>query len=69
VRRTVYREVPPRVEYCLTNTGRTLIPILKDMCAWGAQYERDFGGEEGGEAKAAKESPQRGEAVVCSMRN
>jgi DNA-binding HxlR family transcriptional regulator len=45
VRREVFREVPPRVEYSLTHTGQTLIPILKDMCAWGEQYERDFGEE------------------------
>lgn len=35
VSRTVYAEVPPRVEYELTDRGRTLRPVLDAMCAWG----------------------------------
>ena len=38
IRRTVYPEVPPRVEYEITEFGRTLIPILQALCNWGAQY-------------------------------
>jgi len=38
IRRTVYPEVPPRVEYTITEFGKTLIPILQALCAWGAQY-------------------------------
>lgn len=38
IRRTVYPEVPPRVEYTITEFGKTLIPILLALCAWGAQY-------------------------------
>lgn len=38
IRRTVYPEVPPRVEYAITDFGRTLIPILQALCTWGAQY-------------------------------
>lgn len=33
--REVYPEVPPRVEYSLTEYGRTLRPITELMCAWG----------------------------------
>ena len=33
--RTAFAEVPPRVEYQLTDAGRTLCPILKQMWAWG----------------------------------
>ena len=38
IRRTVYPEVPPRVEYAITDFGRTLIPILQALCTWGAHY-------------------------------
>ncbi len=33
-----YNEVPPRVEYELTEKGRDLIPILKSMASWGQKY-------------------------------
>ncbi|RXE56387.1 HxlR family transcriptional regulator [Methanoculleus taiwanensis] len=36
--RTVYPEVPPRVEYAITDFGKTLLPIMEALCAWGAQY-------------------------------
>lgn len=36
--RTVYPEVPPRVEYALTELGRSLGPLLLDMRAWGLIY-------------------------------
>jgi DNA-binding HxlR family transcriptional regulator len=39
VNRTVYAEVPPRVEYSLTTFGKTLIPILEHMKEWGEEYE------------------------------
>jgi DNA-binding HxlR family transcriptional regulator len=38
ITRTVYPEVPPRVEYAITDFGRTLIPILQALCNWGAAY-------------------------------
>jgi DNA-binding HxlR family transcriptional regulator len=33
-----FAEVPPRVEYTLTQKGKDLIPILKSMAAWGDKY-------------------------------
>lgn len=36
--RKVYAEVPPRVEYTLTETGYSLKPILDAMVAWGTEY-------------------------------
>ena len=38
VRRTVSPEVPPRVEYAVTEFGRTLLPVMEALCAWGTQY-------------------------------
>jgi DNA-binding HxlR family transcriptional regulator len=35
VRRTLYPEVPPRVEYELTDFGRTLVPMLEEIAKWG----------------------------------
>ena len=37
--RRVYAEVPPRVEYSLTEVGQSLRPILDSMWAWGESYQ------------------------------
>ena len=38
IKRKVYPEVPPRVEYSLSDTGWSLNPILDSMVAWGNTY-------------------------------
>ncbi|MBD5560447.1 MAG: helix-turn-helix transcriptional regulator [Clostridia bacterium] len=38
VRRQEYPQIPPKVEYSLTERGRSLIPILDTMCAWGDDH-------------------------------
>jgi len=38
VHREQYNEVPPKVEYSLTNEGKTLIPILDLMYQWGEKH-------------------------------
>lgn len=34
VERTLYNEVPPRVEYSLSDTGKTLVPIINQLTEW-----------------------------------
>ena len=44
--RQQYNEVPPRVEYSLTNRGKTLLPALEQLYAWGREqleYEKKAG--------------------------
>ena len=39
--RKVYPVVPPKVEYSLSDFGRSIIPILDAMCKWGENYLAD----------------------------
>lgn len=40
VKRKVYPEVPPKVEYSLTPYGKTLIPVLQSMHEWGEKHPK-----------------------------
>ena len=41
ITRTVYPEVPPRVEYALSELGESMRPIIKAMEQWGIKYKAD----------------------------
>ena len=45
VRRFIYTQVPPRVEYSLTEAGRSLLPILDTLCQWGVCYVNEMAPE------------------------
>jgi DNA-binding HxlR family transcriptional regulator len=45
VNRKVYAEVPPRVEYSLTELGLSLKPILDSLWKWGENYKDIMGGD------------------------
>ncbi|MBR1852458.1 MAG: helix-turn-helix transcriptional regulator [Lachnospiraceae bacterium] len=42
IKRTVYPEVPPRVEYALSELGESMRPIIKSMEAWGTEYKQNL---------------------------
>lgn len=39
VRKVSYHEVPPRIEYMLTEKGNDLLPVLEQMIAWGEKHK------------------------------
>ena len=43
VERQVFPEIPPKVEYRLTEFGRTVIPVEEALCAWGRTYMERMG--------------------------
>ena len=38
IKRTIYPEIPPKVEYSLTDIGNSIEPVLKTLCDWGNEY-------------------------------
>ena len=42
ISRKVFAEVPPRVEYTLTETGMSLKPVLESMVLWGENYKKNL---------------------------
>jgi DNA-binding HxlR family transcriptional regulator len=39
IRRVVHAQVPPKVEYSLTELGNSVLPVLKQLSAWGLRFE------------------------------
>src|ERR687894_2858658 len=58
VHRQTYPEVPPRVEYALTEKGRALVPIVESMRVYGREWLGDDG-------EPAVEKPSTAEAVAA----
>ncbi|MCB8815484.1 winged helix-turn-helix transcriptional regulator [Desulfosporosinus shakirovi] len=42
VTRLIYTQIPPKVEYFLTQAGQSLLPILDTLCKWGQNYANDY---------------------------
>jgi DNA-binding HxlR family transcriptional regulator len=61
VERRTYPEVPPRVEYELTEKGRALLPLIDDMRAYG----REWLGAGGGEACLGADESQQAEVALA----
>ncbi len=65
VRRKVYAEVPPKVEYSLTETGQSLLPVLNALHAWGREHFADCCArpmKEGAKRERARKKAQPAEA-------
>ena len=41
VQRRQYDEIPPRVEYALSEKGRSVVPILQNICRWSGAYHKE----------------------------
>ena len=61
VQRTVYAEVPPRVEYTLTDSGKMLTPIWKKLELWGLAHRDKV------ESSAREEQGRNGRAVESKI--
>lgn len=42
ISRKTYDVIPPKVEYSVTDLGKSLIPIMKSMFDWGIKYKEEF---------------------------
>lgn len=54
IARKVYREVPPKVEYSLTDFGKSLAPILEGFAAWGVTNQKIMSAIHNGRRKLIK---------------
>lgn len=58
VRRVVYAEVPPRVEYSLTEIGKDFCPVLEQIAIWGNTYADYLKSKDGAREKGSPDSAQ-----------
>ena len=56
VHRFIYTQIPPKVEYSLTEAGKSLLPILATLCQWGLNYATRVEASSGGLACQQSES-------------
>lgn len=45
IERRSYDEIPPRVEYSLSEKGKSVVPILQDICKWSGLFYKDTGND------------------------
>ncbi len=69
IRRKVYAEVPPRVEYSLTKHGESLKPILKLMSAWGTKHRARYGLPKSAIIHAASKAVRQDEFLAVAPAN
>lgn len=46
IERKQYDEIPVRVEYCLSEKGKSVVPILQSICKWSGIYHQDDSGKQ-----------------------
>jgi len=66
IRRKIYRQVPPKVEYMLTPLGESLRPVMIAMCTWGETYARREN-VEGSQNRAYQNLPEMGASDIHGL--
>ncbi|MQY19504.1 winged helix-turn-helix transcriptional regulator [Nocardia macrotermitis] len=56
VTRTAYAEVPPRIEYALTDLGRTLLPMVADLAEWAMAHRDEINANRTSRGRVADDS-------------